>query len=208
MDETTQQGGGVPPAGAAAAAAVTGPPVAAGEAPADWASATALGALQKKLDQVIAENARYREQLRSLTTGVQQALGIEPAAEQPNQPWEARIQAVQQQVSKAVEERVGQLQTRLDAAEQAKQAAELQATKLRIGGQYGLPELMALRLQGETEEALRKDAEALRATLPKQAQVSMTNPAGNTEQDQVTALAQSLYDRRRPLGGLTVFDRP
>ncbi len=59
-----------------------------------------------------------------------------------------------------------QLQKALAAEARAK-AVELAGLRRMVGAKYQLPEALAQRLQGETEEALEADAKTLAAALPK-----------------------------------------
>ncbi len=76
------------------------------------------------------------------------------------------VEGEKQQSTSAAEE----LQKRIDALEEAHEAAlarsaeaEKQALRARVALAAGLPEDLAVRLQGDTEDALKKDAEALKA---------------------------------------------
>ena len=53
----------------------------------------------------------------------------------------------------------------LAAAKQAADAERLNALRLRVGQEAGLPSLMSSRLQGATEEELKADAEAIKGIL-------------------------------------------
>lgn len=53
------------------------------------------------------------------------------------------------------------------AAEARAKAAELAGLRSKVGAKYQLPEALAGRLQGESEEALEADAKTLAAALPK-----------------------------------------
>lgn len=57
--------------------------------------------------------------------------------------------------------------------------AERQNLQRKIGAELGLPEVLALRLQGDDEDAMKEDAKAILATLPKKPSapnLSATNP--------------------------------
>ena len=76
-------------------------------------------------------------------------------------------------------------------------AERLQNLKLKVAGKYQLPESLANRLQGETEDELDADAKALAELLPKQqkaAKLPVTDPAepekGETDQQRRTRLSR------------------
>ncbi len=58
--------------------------------------------------------------------------------------------------------------SRFEAAQEALRSAERDAAQMRIAGETGLPPAMAARLQGGDDEALRRDAETLKALLATQ----------------------------------------
>jgi alanyl-tRNA synthetase len=77
--------------------------------------------------------------------------------------------------------------------------AERQNLQRKIGAELGLPDVLALRLQGDDEDAMREDAKAILATMPKKSNaptLSATNP-GNGQSPGET-LAQQ---RQRVYGG-------
>ncbi len=84
-----------------------------------------------------------------------------------------------------------------------KKAAELEAEnkklrtdslKIQIAAKIGIPDALALRLQGETPEQIEEDAKTILATLPKPAAINPTNPAGGSPQQ------ESEKERRARLG--------
>jgi len=68
----------------------------------------------------------------------------------------------------------------------------------------GLPPALVNRLQGETEQAIRQDAEALKQAMPQGTFVSPMNPAGD-DKSQTSALAERLYKRRQPFAIQEIF---
>jgi len=67
--------------------------------------------------------------------------------------------------------------------------------KITTAQKLGLPESLALRLQGETPEEIEQDAKQLLETLPKKANTaSATNPGGDRQ------VAETDAERRRRLG--------
>ena len=70
------------------------------------------------------------------------------------------------------------LKKQLDEAQAALKAKELAELRLKAARMAGLPEDLAVRLNGETEDELTVDALALARSIPKsQAVISATNPA-------------------------------
>lgn len=67
----------------------------------------------------------------------------------------------------------------LEAARVAAKTAEAKALRLKVGGEFGLPEVLSARLVGETEEEMRADAEAVKSALPKPQPPTFSNDAGN-----------------------------
>lgn len=92
-----------------------------------------------------------------------------------------------------------------DLEKAQKKAAELEAENHRlkvdtlkqsVAAKLGLPESLALRLQGETKEEIEADAKEILETLPKKnaPQIDATNPNGGTQRTETDA------ERRRRLG--------
>jgi hypothetical protein len=84
--------------------------------------------------------------------------------------------------------------------------ADRQNLQRKIAAEVGLPDVLALRIQGDDEEAMMEDAKALAATLPKKPSsptLSATNP-GNGQSPSET-LAQQ---RQRVYGGGTDIFSP
>lgn len=164
-------------------------------------------ALQKELDRARQEAARYRTQLRALeeraADGEKETKDAQPEGQQKNAEERPGAEDVQAIVAKAVEaatkklqEQLQQVEGGLESAEKARRAAELKA----IQAEFGLPDEMMKRLQGETEAELRQDAEKLaKLVRPQGAFLSPTNPVADGEQG-TAALATKLFNMRR--GGL------
>jgi hypothetical protein len=58
--------------------------------------------------------------------------------------------------------------------------ADRERLQRKVGAEVGLPDVLALRLQGDDEDAMREDAKAILVTLPKKPAtptLSATNPA-------------------------------
>jgi len=82
---------------------------------------------------------------------------------------------------------------------------ERQALQRKIANEFELPEMLALRIQGDDEDAMREDAKALAATLPKKPtapNLSATNP-GNGQ-----PMGESLIQQRARVygGGGDIFN--
>lgn len=93
----------------------------------------------------------------------------------------------------------------LDAAKQesARLTAErdtfrLEAVKVRVAHETGLPPMLAGRLAGDTEDAIRKDAEALAAAVkpaaPQAPSFQAETPPGNAVETALRGVIQSLND--------------
>lgn len=71
------------------------------------------------------------------------------------------------------------LKRQISEMESRAKANERALLQHKIGAEFGLPDLLIPRLQGEDEDAMREDAKALAATLPKKPSspaLSATNP--------------------------------
>lgn len=147
-------------------------------------------ALREELNRARAEAAKYRTQLRQAYQQTPAPGGSEPQPPAAVPATEGLTQ-VQAQL-KALEER-------LNAEQQARRATELKL----IQAELKLPDGLMGRLQGETVEELRQDAEKLarelQGLMPKGAVLSPTNPVADGEQG-AGALATQIFQMRR--GGL------
>jgi hypothetical protein len=85
-----------------------------------------------------------------------------------------------------------------DLEKAQKKAADLEAENHRlkvdslkqsVAAKIGLPESLALRLQGETKEEIEADAKEILETLPKKSapQIDATNPNGGTQRTETDA---------------------
>lgn len=75
---------------------------------------------------------------------------------------------------------------------------ETETMKLKIASEFGLPTELAARLNGETEEDFKKDAETLKALV----QNSSTMPLRNPEPEPKSAEAEKLSDMKSMLNNL------
>jgi multidrug efflux pump subunit AcrA (membrane-fusion protein) len=120
------------------------------------------------------------------------------AAEAAEQERKAREDAELSETEK-LRKQVAEYESRIKTAER-------QNLQRKIGAELGLPEVLALRLQGDDEDAMKEDAKAILATMPKKPSapnLSATNP-GNGQSPSET-LAQQ---RQRVYGGGTDIFSP
>lgn len=106
---------------------------------------------------------------------------------------------------------------RIAALEAKAAAAERRALVAEIATEFGLPKALAARLQGDDEEALRADAEVLKAYVPtpKEAEGKDDKPKPSGRQTQTTTVpkggAAQETDQQRSArlfgGGATVFQK-
>ena len=79
--------------------------------------------------------------------------------------------------------------------EEENKKLKVDSLKTSIAAKLGLPESLALRLQGETPEEIEKDAKEILETLPKKTAVTNpTNPGGGLQATETDA------ERRKRLG--------
>lgn len=111
-----------------------------------------------------------RERNRANQTAPQQ-----PQTQQPNETTQPETgqQEQQQAGASASDPVVAQLVTQIETLQAAvdsfsrqQQQEAIQAMRRQAAEEFGLPESLAMRLQGETREDIRADAEALRDSLP------------------------------------------
>ena len=112
----------------------------------------------------------------------------EEAADKARQEAEAKALKEQGEYQKLFEK----AQAELDAERQRARALELQALRRDVAQKFQLPDALAKRLQGETQEELERDAQDLLAAIPKPAAPDIN--AGNAPQGNAP---------RSWLGGLT-----
>jgi len=89
-----------------------------------------------------------------------------------------------------------QRESELTQAQDKLKQVQLLELKRAAAAEYDLPKALIPRLQGETEEEIKADAEKLSAELPKpkpQPKISTTNPGGSQT-------GESEQERRRRLG--------
>lgn len=120
----------------------------------------------------------------------------------------AKVEEEREAKRKAEMSEMEKLQEALVTTERELMALRGRELRRQVAAQSGLPEALAYRLQGETEEELLADAEQLKATLPKLATgqaptLPATNPGSNAQEPKLTdkqRLAQ-LYS-----GGVDIFN--
>jgi hypothetical protein len=95
------------------------------------------------------------------------------------------------------------LQQQLSDIQAERDNLRLDMLRKRVAAAVGLPDILAGRLQGETEEELKADAEALLETLPKPAPklptIAATNPGNNAQ-----APGETLAQQRQRVYGTQV----
>jgi len=106
---------------------------------------------------------------------------------------------IHKKLSKFEEEELKRQEAAMSDLEKAqKKAADLEAENKRlkvdslkqsVAAKIGLPESLALRLQGETKEEIEADAKEILETLPKKSapQIDATNPNGGTQRTETDA---------------------
>lgn len=151
--------------------------------------------------------AEQTEQTAPVTDApVTPVVKVEPVKELSLEEIKAELERVKQHAANKEEEAARHFK-KLEAFEKAEQAkkdaelselerekkqraeleAELKKTKTDLlkqqtASKLGLPEILALRLQGETPEEIEKDAKQLLETLPKKSSsASPTNPGGGAQ---------------------------
>jgi hypothetical protein len=90
---------------------------------------------------------------------------------------EADLKALRDKASEGLTESE-RLNQRVAELEAAKVAAERQALVLKIATEFSIPPLLAARLQGQTEDELRADAESLKQIIPAQPPQAPTTVGG------------------------------
>ena len=106
-----------------------------------------------------------------------------------------RFEAAEEERRKAELSEIERLKLDLEQAQTKARQAELSALKREIADKTGLPAALALRLTGETPEALEADAKALLEALPKKTapNINPTNPGTTTQ-------GETREERNRRLG--------
>jgi vacuolar-type H+-ATPase subunit I/STV1 len=146
-----------------------------GQQPADdWMTDPAK--VREMMKNLREENAKHRTEKRELEKRMSSAEAEAAKAQ------EAKLQE-QNQYKELYEKRDKELNDLKAQLQQAQQTA-LRAT---IAGEFGLPPALAARLQGATDEDMRKDAETLKALIPagtpRQGQNTAPAPGGQPGQE-------------------------
>lgn len=108
-----------------------------------------------------------------------------------------QLDKLQEGMKAQFEDSLNELKSRLDAADNRAREAELNAMRSTIAGEVGLPPQLAARLQGEDEESIRADAQALRETLPSGA---LNVRTGNASPPPQQSKGQQLFNKKRENG--------
>jgi chromosome segregation ATPase len=121
------------------------------------------------------------------------------------------INELKQQLDETSEKaaKYDELSSRLQQLEQERDRAAREALVMRVATETGLPPALAGRLQGETEEALREDAQELAELIPQQAPAGSRatpnpggTPTGYTDDDLRKILRGGATDDLLPGGGV------
>lgn len=138
------------------------------ETPQGKATEQEIEEIRAALKKANAEAAKYRKQ----------ASAFEEAEQKRKEAEMSEMEKLQKQLADA----------------QA-QAAALQRETLqrKVASEMGLPEALALRLQGDDEEAMKEDAKTILESLPKAAkpQVQPTNPANGQPPKETDAMRRT-----------------
>lgn len=92
----------------------------------------------------------------------------------------------------------------------ARKQAELQSVRTSIAAQFGLPAELAARLQGDTPDAIRADAELLSKALPKPTTLPRMSPGASGTPDDNRDLVDKIHSQLsgRPKPGSNPFFDP
>jgi myosin heavy subunit len=123
------------------------------------------------LDELKAENERLA---RHAANKEEEADRLHKKVEAYDKKEQDKLDAEKSELQKE-KERVASLETE-------NKRLKTESLKQSIATKLGLPESLALRLQGETPEEIEKDAKEILETLPKKTAVTNpTNPGGGAE---------------------------
>jgi len=151
---------------------------------------------EKPVEKVVEQPAMTLEELRAENARLaQHALNKEEEAKRHF----AKLQAFEKKEQDKKDAELSDLQKEQKrAADLERENKELKTNqlKLSIAAKIGIPESLALRLQGETPDDIEKDAKAILETLPKKpaATGNPTNPGGGSQAVETDA------ERRKRLG--------
>lgn len=93
----------------------------------------------------------------------------------------AQMERMQTEDREQIEQSIEELKAEAEAAKAEAETERVNLMRVRIAGQVGIPDALAARLQGSTEDEIRADAEAIKAALPKASGQGsrMGNPPGS-----------------------------
>jgi tRNA G37 N-methylase Trm5 len=138
----------------------------------------------KTLEELQAENERLS---RHAQNKAEEADRLHKKIEAYDKKEQEKLDAEKSELQKEKEAR-----ERLEAENKA---LKLNQLKTSIASKVGIPESLALRLQGETPEEIEEDAKKILETLPKKTAVTNpTNPGGGNTPTETDA------ERRKRLG--------
>lgn len=133
---------------------------------------------------------------------------LKPAAKKA-QDYEAKLRA-QEDADKS---EIQRMKERLEQAEKELQGTKRRETQRKIAAKFGLPDALADRLHGDTEDEMEADAKELLEAMPKRQAAPVNNPssvqtAAETDAQRRARIygsagLQSLYDptTARQMGG-------
>ena len=145
---------------------------------------------EKKAEPVTAEalQAKLEELERTVQNKTEEAERVHKKLAKFEEDEKLRREAEMTELEK--------LEARAKDAEAKLQELNIKEQKRSIAAEVGLPDVFALRIQGETPEDMKADAEKLLGALPKPGKpLGATNPGDNASQKQETDA-----ERRRRLG--------
>jgi hypothetical protein len=117
-----------------------------------------LNLTQDALNSLIAnERRKERQRIASQYGDLDELKALKQAEEDRKAAEMSEIEKLNAQLA--------DMQTKQQAAEQKAQQAELNALRLRVGHELGVPPVLSARLSGQDEEAIRADANALLEAL-------------------------------------------
>lgn len=151
--------------------------------PAETGQATGQQADPKTFTQADVDRlmGRTREEAkRAVMNELATKYGDLDALAKAQKELEEKRQAEMTELEKLQAERQKLLE-KLQAQEAAAKAAQLDALRLKVGQEVGLPPALASRLQGSTAEEIKADAEAVLAALPGQPAPGAFGSTGATD---------------------------
>lgn len=137
-------------------------PLGEGDQVPDWVKdpAKALAEIRR----VRGEAATQRTKRNEAETKLAEALKPKPDDKPADKPADKKVETP---AETKPDPRISQLETELKTMKSERDAERLNALRLRIATEAGLPVELAARMQGTTEDELKADAEKLKPFVPK-----------------------------------------